>query len=139
MQKKFLENSFSKKSNYGKEFMRVIYIIIGFLSILIGFIGAFLPILPTTPFLLLASFCFAKGSKRFENWFKSTKLYKKHLEDFEKNKSMNLKSKIAILAFSSCMMAFPIVKFSNPYIRIPLILLEIFKYYYFIFKIKTIK
>lgn len=119
--------------------MKIIYITIGLLAVALGFIGVFTPVLPTTPFLLLASFCFAKGSSRFEKWFKSTKLYKKHLEDFERNRSMSLKAKIGILLFSSIMILFPIIKFSNPYMRISLILLEVFKYYYFIFKIKTVK
>ena len=117
--------------------MKIIYVIAGLLAVALGFIGAFLPGLPTTPFLLLASFCFAKGSRRFDRWFKSTKLYKNHLEDFEKNRSMSLKTKITLLLFSSAMMLFPIITFSNPYIRGTLVLLEIFKYYYFIFKIKT--
>ena len=117
--------------------MKIIYIIIGLIATGLGFIGAFLPGLPTVPFLLLASFCFAKCSRRFDRWFKSTKLYKNHLEDFEKNRSMSLKTKITLLLFSSGMMLFPIIKFSNPYVRGTFVLLEVFKYYYFIFKIKT--
>ena len=117
--------------------MKIIYVIAGLLAVALGFIGAFLPGLPTTPFLLLASFCFAKGSRRFDRWFKSIKLYKNHLEDFQKNRSMSLKAKIGILLFSSGMMLFPIIKFSNPYVRGIFVLLEVFKYYYFIFKIKT--
>ena len=54
--------------------MKIIYVIAGLLAVALGFVGAFLPGLPTTPFLLLASFCFAKGSRRFDRWFKSTKL-----------------------------------------------------------------
>ena len=117
--------------------MKIIYVIAGLLAVTLGFIGAFLPGLPTVPFLLLASFCFAKGSRRFDRWFKSTKLYKNHLEDFEKNRSMSLKTKIILLLYSSAIMLFPIIRFSNPYIRGTIVLLEVFKYYYFIFKIKT--
>ena len=72
--------------------MKIIYVIAGLLAVTLGFIGAFLPGLPTTPFLLLASFCFAKGSRRFDRWFKSTKLYKNHLEDFEKKQKYEFKS-----------------------------------------------
>lgn len=119
--------------------MKIVYIIVGFISLGLGIIGAFLPVLPTVPFLLLASFCFSKGSTRFHNWFIGTTLYKNHLEDFEKSKSMTLKGKIGLLALSSTMLAFPIFITKNDYLRFFLVLLVIFKYYYFIFKIKTIK
>ena len=136
MLREYLKDCRIKNKKRG-QIMKIIYIIIGLIATGLGFIGAFLPGLPTVPFLLLASFCFAKGSRRFDRWFKSTKLYKNHLEDFEKNRSMSLKTKITLLLFSSAMMLFPIIRFSNPYIRGTLVLLEVFKYYYFIFKIKT--
>ena len=136
MLREYLKDCKIKNKKRG-QIMKIIYIIIGLIATGLGFIGAFLPGLPTVPFLLLASFCFAKGSRRFDKWFKSTKLYKNHLEDFEKNRSMSLKAKIGILLFSSGMMLFPIIKFNNPYVRGTFVLLEVFKYYYFIFKIKT--
>ena len=136
MLREYLKDCRIKNKKRG-QIMKIIYIIIGLIATGLGFIGAFLPGLPTVPFLLLASFCFAKGSRRFDRWFKSTKLYKNHLEDFEKHKSMSLKAKIGILIFSSGMMLFPIIKFSNSYVRSAFVLLEVFKYYYFIFKIKT--
>ena len=101
--------------------MKYIYIVIGILSMILGGIGVVLPVLPTVPFLLLASFCFAKGSDRFNNWFKSTSLYKNNLESFEKNKSMTRKTKWKILIFASVIAA-----------------LIAFKYYYFLVVIKTV-
>ena len=136
MLREYLKDCRIKNKKRG-QIMKIIYIIIGLIATGLGFIGAFLPGLPTVPFLLLASFCFAKGSRRFDRWFKSTKLYKNHLEDFQKNRSMSLKMKITLLLFSSAMMLFPIIKFNNPYVRDTFVLLEVFKYYYFIFKIKT--
>ena len=62
--------------------MKYIFIVIGILSTILGGIGVVLPVLPTVPFLLVASFCFAKGSDRFNNWIKSTGLYKNNLESF---------------------------------------------------------
>ena len=119
--------------------MKIIYVILGFVSMGLGIVGSFLPGLPTVPFLLLASFFFARGSERFHRWFTQTKIYKNYLEDFEKNRSMTLKVKIGLLCLSSTMIAFPIFFVKNNYLRLALIPVVIFKYYYFIFCIKTSK
>ena len=92
---------------------KYIYIAVGLIAFLLGAIGVILPVLPTTPFLLLASFCFAKGSERFHKWFTESKIYKKHLESFVKEKAMTLKQKITILAFADFMMAFPLILLDN--------------------------
>lgn len=118
---------------------KIIFVIVGFISLLLGIIGIVLPILPTVPFLLLTSYCFARGSNKFEVWFKSSKIYKKYLENFILNKSMTLKQKIYISTFADIMIAFPLIILDNLYIKLFLIIVIIFKYYYFIFKIKTIK
>ena len=128
-----------EKVIFRKDNMKIIYVILGFVSMGLGLAGSFLPGLPTVPFLLLASFFFARGSERFHRWFTQTKIYKNYLEDFEKNRSMTLKAKIGLLCLSSTMIAFPIFFVKNNYLRLALILAVIFKYYYFIFCIKTSK
>ena len=115
-----------------------IYICIGLVAFALGAIGVILPILPTTPFLLLASFCFAKGSERFNTWFINTKVYKKHLESFVKERAMTLKQKVILLTFADTMIAIPLITVDVLPMRITLISLILFKLYYFIFKIKTI-
>lgn len=118
--------------------MKVVLIILGFISMGIGIIGIVVPILPTTPFLLLASFFFAKGSKRFHDWFISTKIYKKYLESFVKSKAMTLKNKFTILFPVSCMLIITFIFVNNLYARIVLVILFIGKYLYFFTQIKTI-
>src|SRR5574344_841370 len=106
-----------------------IYICVGLVAFALGAIGVILPILPTTPFLLLASFCFAKGSERFHVWFINTNLYKKHLESFVKERVMTLKQKVILLAFADTMMAIPLITVDVLPMRITLIALILFKLY----------
>ncbi len=125
-----------KKIN-GGDILKYIFIVLGIIFIAISIIGIVLPILPTTPFLLAASVCFAKGSDKFNNWFKSTKIYKNNLESFEKNKSMTLKTKLYILIPVTILLIAAFLMMNNIYGRIMIIILIIIKYYYFVFKIKT--
>ncbi len=119
--------------------MRYIYLLIGMISLGLGCIGIVLPILPTTPFLLLAGFCFARSSQRMHRWFVSSKLYQKHLESFVKRRAMTVKTKVYILSFASLMLAFPLFLTENLFLKIFILSLYCFKYYYFLFKIETIK
>ena len=114
------------------------YITLGFLALGIGLIGVILPILPTTPFLLVTSFCFARGSERFHTWFTNSNIYKKHLESFVKERAMTLKQKVVLLSFVNFMLAFPLILVDVLPMRITIIVLIIIKLYYFTFKVKTI-
>ena len=69
----------------------------GFLFFALGMAGVVLPILPTTPFILVAAFCFARSSDRLNSWFKGTKVYKMVLEGYMTKRSMTLRAKLTIL------------------------------------------
>ncbi|WP_280139960.1 DUF454 family protein [Mesobacillus persicus] len=112
--------------------------ILGFLFMGLGMLGVILPLLPTTPLLLLALFFFVKGSARFEAWFKETNIYKKHLEGFVRDKSMTLKQKMSINLFADVMIAIPFFIMDNLWIRLLLLGVVGYKYYYFFTKIKTV-
>lgn len=118
--------------------MRLLYLIAGFLFLSIGAIGTIIPVLPTTPFLLLATACFSKSSPRFNLWFTNTKLYKNNIESFVKHRSMTLKTKLQILALASTMLLLAIFFMDNIYGRFAVVCIIIFKYYYFFFRIHTI-
>ena len=118
--------------------IKFLYIIVGFIALGLGVLGLVLPVLPTTPLLLLASYCFVKGSERFEHWFKGTTLYKRHLETFVKERAMTLKQKLTILLFADVMIAIPFFILDSFFIRLMLVIIVFYKYYYFIYRIKTV-
>ena len=124
--------------NQKKNPVRIVWLLIGFLSVGIGAVGVVLPVLPTTPFLLLASFCLAKGSARFHRWFTGTNLYKKHLESFVENRTMTLKTKFSLLIPASCMLILAFLAMQNVYGRVFIIFLILFKYVYFFTRIRTV-
>lgn len=120
----------------GRRTVKFAYLILGFLCILLGLVGVVLPVLPTVPFLLAASFCLAKGSQRFHDWFLSTVLYTKYLEKFADPRQMTLKAKIKMLAFTTLVLLVPFVYVEVLYSRIAIIAALVFKYYYFMVKLK---
>lgn len=117
--------------------MKTVYVGLGLLFLGLGAVGVMIPLLPTVPFLLLASFCFAKGSRRFYAWFTSTAIYRNHLQELEQNWSMPLKSKICVLTCSTLMMSFPFFIIDNRLVHLFLLILLAVKYYIFLVKIKT--
>lgn len=118
--------------------IKVFYIVLGSISLALGVVGVFLPGLPTTPFLLLTAYCYARGSKKFHDWFVSTKLYKKHLESFVQKRSMTLRTKWSILILATFMLIFPLIFVKPLFVKAIIVLVILFKYYYFFFQIKTI-
>ncbi|KAA9016473.1 DUF454 domain-containing protein [Niallia endozanthoxylica] len=121
-----------------KTIVNALFILAGFLSLGLGIIGIVLPLIPTTPLFLLAAFCFVKGSKKFDRWFKGTDMYKKYLEDFVRDKSMTRKQKWSISLFADVMIAIAFFLTDKIFVRIILLLVVAYKYYYFIYKIKTV-
>lgn len=118
--------------------IKLVYTGLGFLFMGIGMLGIVLPLLPTTPLLLLALYFFARGSERFEKWFKKTNVYKKYLESFIQERAMTRKQKLTISLFADAMIAVPFFILDNLWIRLILLMVVVIKWYYFITQIKTI-
>lgn len=119
---------------------RGLWIGIAFLMMGIGAIGVVLPILPTFPFLMAALYCFAKGSKKLENWFRQTSLYRKHLEPFVDKKEMTRKAKLTVMLSMTIFMGIGFFMMDQvPIGRIILAVVWLFHIVYFTLGIKTVK
>ena len=75
------------------------YLISGFLLVAIGVIGIFLPLLPTTIFLILASVCFVKSSPRANEWLRNHKVLGAYIKNYQDKSGLTLKSKIFSITF----------------------------------------
>ena len=96
----------SKPNNHVKsELLRWILICIGWFSIVCGIIGLFLPLVPTVPFLLLATVCFSRSSERFHSWLVEHKHLGPLLRDYLAMGGIPLRAKI--MAISMVWISFP--------------------------------
>lgn len=116
---------------------KILYILIGCISLGLGIIGVILPILPTVPFVLFAAFCFARSSERLDGWFKNTKLYR---ENNMKN-GMTKQAKIRIMCSVTLLMSVGFIMMGLRGIvvgNVVLLIVWIFHMAYFTFGVKTV-
>jgi hypothetical protein len=78
---------------------RYLYFISGVLLVAIGFIGIFLPILPTTIFLILASACFIKSSPKANEWLRNHKMLGMYIKNYQDGSGLTVNSKIFNITF----------------------------------------
>jgi uncharacterized protein len=78
---------------------RHFYIGLGSFSLGLGIIGIFLPLIPTTPLLLLAAYCYAKGSKRLYDWLLGHPLMGSYIKDYQCGQGIPLKVKAVTIIF----------------------------------------
>ena len=80
-----------------KTLKRRLLILSGTISTGLGIIGIFIPVLPTTPFLLLAAACYMRSSERFYRWLLNNRLFGAYISNYVKGKGMPLKIKMATI------------------------------------------
>ena len=90
--------------------LRYLYILIGGIAVLLGIIGVVVPGLPTTPFVLLASWCFYKSSPRLQAWLLQSFLGK-YIRDYKEKGGLTTRKRVYIIALMATMVSMSIIFF----------------------------
>ncbi len=99
-----------------KKPLNIALFVIAWISCALGLTGVFIPVLPTTPLLLLATFLFAKTSPKAHAWITSTKTYRMYVVAFQDAGGMSLSAKVRMIALS-----YTVLGISAWLVRIPLV------------------
>ena len=94
--------------------VRILFNIAGGIALALGLLGIFLPLLPTTPFVLLAAACFARGSERFHQWLLANRTFGPMVNEWERHRSLPYRTKVTAIVLMSLTMAVSIVFFVRP-------------------------
>ncbi|WP_078692530.1 YbaN family protein [Bartonella sp. A1379B] len=90
--------------------LRICYSILGWAMIVLGFIGIVLPIMPTVPFLLVASWCFARSSPRFHHWLCNHRIFGSPIKQWEEKKAIPPSIKIfAVISMLGGFLSFLVI------------------------------
>ena len=115
-----------------------IYLIVGLIALVVGIIGIFLPLIPTTPLLLLTSYCLLKSSDRLNEKFMKTKIYNKYVKEFKEKGGMTLKAKLTLTIPVSLLLLFMFITIDSSIMRMVIVIMWFTKVIVFT-KMKTIK
>jgi uncharacterized membrane protein YbaN (DUF454 family) len=122
-----------------RDFKKIVCIILGSICVILGSIGIIVPLLPTTPFLLLAAFFYGKSSHRLQQWLFNNRVFGSYLTNYVEGKGISIKNKTFTLIILWLAMGYTIFfAISNLLIQMLLLLIAICVTIHII-TIKTIK
>lgn len=114
------------------------FLILGLLSVILGSVGVVLPVLPTTPFLLLAGWLFTRSSPRFKNWLESTRLYERYVADFKRQGGISRRKKIHILTTTYLVMGLSMFLMPLRYVQIFVGICGLVFGYFLLFRVEEV-
>ena len=94
--------------------VRLLFLIAGSLFVVLGAIGLFLPLLPTTPLLLLAAACYARGSRRFYDWLLTNRTFGPLIHEWQMHRSIPYRTKLSAIALMALTLGVSIAFFVEP-------------------------
>ncbi|MCW1876071.1 DUF454 family protein [Erwinia sp. INIA-01] len=100
---------------------RYILLILGWLAMVLATLGAVLPLLPTTPFLLLAAWCFARSSPRFHHWLLYRSVFGRYLRHWQQHRAMPPGAKSRAIVFILLTFAFSLWMVKILWVRLMLL------------------
>src|SRR5699024_10339259 len=122
-----------------KQIKKILLIIAGSISLGLGVLGVILPLLPTTPFLLLAAACYVRSSERLYYWLITNKYFGSYIQNYRDGKGIPLRAKVIGVSVLWLAMSYTIL-FIIPLLSIKLLLAGIGAYFtWFILKQKTLQ
>lgn len=119
--------------------VRYVLLACGFISFGLGVAGAFVPVLPTTPFLLLAAFLFAKSSPRMDAWLKQTRVWKAYGAPFKESGGISKRKKMHILGVSYLVMGISAALVQRPVVWVILLAVAVFLAWLMLIHIPTVE
>ncbi len=126
------------KKNKRSLFIKTVLIIVGTSTLALGLIGVAIPVLPTTPFLLVSAACYANSSEKMHAFLLKSKLYKNTVERFLQEGGMTLKAKLTITIPVGILLTVLFFVFESPVVKIIIVALFVGKVITFV-KIPTIR
>ena len=119
--------------------MKIFFNVIGSIALALAIIGAAIPLVPTTPFLLLAAACYMRGSDRMYRWLTQNRVFGRYLLDFYENKGITLRVKVMAIGVMWISLLYSIYFLPLPALQISLALLGLGVTIYLAFGLKTVR
>jgi len=119
--------------------LRYLLLVCGFIAFALGMAGVFVPVLPTTPFMLLAAFLFAKSSPRMDAWIKQTRVWKAYGAPFKETGGISKRKKAHIIGVSYLVMAISALVVQRPVVWAILAAVALFLAWLMLVRIPTVE
>ena len=109
-------------SRVSGKMMRGVYIVVGTIALIIGAIGLFLPVIPTTPLVILAAACYYRGSDRLHNWILSSRWFGETVKNYQAGRGLTRDTKVRAISMMWAMILVSAWFFvSNLFVRVAMI------------------
>ena len=104
---------------------RYLFVVLGTIFLAIGIVGIFTPVLPTTPFLLLAAACYLRSSQRFHRWLLHNRVFGSYIRNYTEGRGIPLKVKLFTIALLWITIGISIWAVDNVIVTIVLLLVAV--------------